>query len=469
MADTHSSNFSKYTKLRQENPNFVYDSFLIEKRMDGYYLQFHFSINDSYHFYPEHFIPINMLLNADNVSDEVLQTLVFHIGMVELISYWKTACPPKVIIKHFYLDKEALTWWKKLYFHGLGEFFFLNGIEPDYEDFMDIVCESDKQISRFSIKKSDVCIVPVGGGKDSVVTLEILKKSIKLIPFVINSRGATRNTLERAGIDKGDCVLPNRSIDPLLLKMNADGFLNGHTPFSALLAFESVLVAYLCGVSDVALSNEFSANESTVPGSKVNHQYSKSLEFESDFRWYVHKYLSTTYNYFSFLRPLDEMHIALLFSRFTHHHYSFRSCNAGSKNDSWCGKCPKCLFTWIILSPFIPEATLREVFGKNLWEDESLSGLLEQLCGIQSVKPFECVGTRNEVILSLDEIIRQKIGIELPFLLLHYLTKRSLLSTQESIQQVLGQTHKEHYLPASYHAMLMKELSLALHGYSEKI
>jgi hypothetical protein len=220
MADTPLLNFSKYTKLRQENPYFVYDSFTIDKRNDGYWFQFHFVINDSYHFYPEHFIPMHMLLKHYKVSDEVLQTLVFHVGMVELISYWKTACPPVVVIKPFYLDQQALNWWKKLYFHGLGEFFFLNGIHPDEEGFMDIRCVSKRQISRFGIGKSDTCIVPVGGGKDSIVTLEILKRGMKIIPLIINSRGATRNTLIQAGIDEANCILPVRSIDPLVLKMN---------------------------------------------------------------------------------------------------------------------------------------------------------------------------------------------------------------------------------------------------------
>ena len=67
-----------------------------------------------------------------------------------------------------------------------------------------------------------------------------------------------------------------------MLQLNSEGYINGHTPFSAIVAFSSVLTAALNGQKYITLSNENSANESTVKDSKVNHQYSKSYEFELD-------------------------------------------------------------------------------------------------------------------------------------------------------------------------------------------
>jgi hypothetical protein len=461
MAEIPLTNQSKYTKLRKDFPEFIFNSFTVEKENDAYVLKFHFIINETYSFKPEHIIPVNKHLHADNLSGDVLQSLAFHIGMVELISYWKSACPPLVVIKPFRMSDSALAWWKKLYFHGLGEFFYLNGIDAGFDDFMTIRCDSDKNVGRFKIIESEKCIVPVGGGKDSAVTLEILKKTLDVVPFVVNPRGASVNTILKSGISNDNYVFVSRSIDINLLKMNESGFLNGHTPFSAILAFESLFVGYLTGISSVALSNESSANESTVPGSEVNHQYSKSHEFESDFRWYVKQFLCDNFNYFSFLRPLDELQIALLFSRFPSHHSSFRSCNAGSKTDSWCGKCSKCLFTWIILSPFIHENKLTEIFGKNLFQDESLINELEQLCGLQDIKPFECVGTRNEVILALDASMeRMDLGM-LPALLLHYSSKRNLLRVEGSFREALENTSENNFLNKYFSKILMKELEVA--------
>lgn len=63
------------------------------------------------------------------------------------------------------------------------------------------------------------------------------------------------------------------------------------------------------------LSNETSANETTVKDSFVNHQYSKSFEFEQDFVSYIKKVTDSDIHYFSLLRPLTEMRIAWLFSK----------------------------------------------------------------------------------------------------------------------------------------------------------
>ena len=191
-----------------------------------------------------------------------------------------------------------------------------------------------------------------------------------------------------------------------MLKMNAEGYLNGHTPFSALLAFYTILIGFATGSRYIALSNESSANEPTVPDTEINHQYSKSVAFENDFRDYVSKYIDADIQYFSFLRPLNELQIAMLFSRAKAYRKVFKSCNAGSKTDSWCGKCPKCLFTWLALSPFISRDELTDIFGKDLLNDNDLRPILDQLDGSVEVKPFECVGTVGEVMACVNNILQ---------------------------------------------------------------
>ena len=162
-----------------------------------------------------------------------------------------------------------------------------------------------------------------------MVSLRLLKD--KNTPLIMNPRGATVGCIEADGRTIDDVIVIQRTIDPLLLKFNSQGYLNGHTPFSAMLAFYTLLAAKLRGVCNIALSNEGSANEATVIGLGVNHQYSKSLEFENDFREYVRQHISPAYNYFSLLRPLSELQIAMLFSRLDEFHEVFRSCNVGSK------------------------------------------------------------------------------------------------------------------------------------------
>ncbi len=174
-----------------------------------------------------------------------------------------------------------------------------------------------------------------------------------------------------------------------------------------MLAFVSILMSALTGCKDIALSNENSANESTVLGQDINHQYSKSLEFENDFRAYVKAYLGESFNYFSFLRPLNELQIAQQFSFFPQYHKVFRSCNVGSKTDSWCCACAKCLFAYTILSPFLPPEKLQEYFGTNILDEEKLKDCLRALLGLEEVKPFECVGTVEEMNVALALLVER--------------------------------------------------------------
>lgn len=406
-----------FLRFRAEYPEFVYESCRYEDHGDRLDIVYDFRVSGLAEFHPTWSIP--RLEGSHSAGDpETLDELVFSLGLVELVSYWKSACPPQVRVKGRALTPEQIQWWKKLYFNGLGEFFYTNGIQAD-DSFMEIVCgEGAKTSPQAKLPPArpeglPKVLIPVGGGKDSAVTIELLNGSAERYCYIINPRQATRDTVEVAGLAERT-VAARRTIDPALLELNRRGFLNGHTPFSAIAAFSSVIAAYLNGLSYAALSNESSANESTVAGSTVNHQYSKSFEFEQDFIRYEAEYIGSGVGYFSLLRPLSEFQIAKLFSRLTQYHPIFRSCNAGSKTDVWCGNCPKCLFVYIILSPFLSQDELRAIFHKDMLDDLSLADTFEKLTGLQAEKPFECVGSRDEVHTALQMALRRFRETELP-------------------------------------------------------
>jgi len=293
-----------------------------------------------------------------------------------------------------------------------------------------------------------------------VVTLELIRKTNrKVIPFILNPRGASLETAKAAGFHENQISVALRTIHPQLLELNQQGFLNGHTPFSALLAFVSLIPALISGTKHIALSNESSANEATVVGTGVNHQYSKSFEFEKDFIEYVSKFISPDFNYFSFLRPLNELQIGRLFSQNPTYFPVFKSCNVGSKTDTWCGHCPKCLFTWLILLPFLPKETLINIFGKNLSEDASLTGFLDELTGIAPVKPFECVGTVDEVNAVLQHLSNQLRGEKLPVLISHYFEKAKTENVAFPLfEDVLHQFDDQHFLLPEFENLLKTAL-----------
>ena len=416
---------NKYNSLREEYHFFRFQRYDYTLENESLYVKFYFSLDDKYFFTPSFELPSRRFYNFNGIDNSQLDTIVFNIGMIELISYWKLACPKKVYVAPHFLDDTQIKWWKKLYFNGLGEFFYLNGIKENVNDFMEIVCESDVPCEKMffeakaKAKANAQTLVPIGGGKDSVVTIELLKNKMPVIPLIINPRGATTECAQTAGFSEEQIAIIKRTLDPTMLRLNNEGFLNGHTPFSAMLAFYTVLIAFLTNSKYIALSNESSANEPTVLDTEVNHQYSKSIAFENDFRSYIDKYISSDIQYFSFLRPINEVQIASLFAKNKDYYKVFKSCNVGSKTDSWCGKCPKCLFTYIIMSPFIPENELKYIFGKNLLEDNELFPILKQLKGETEVKPFECVGTIEEVNACL-AVSNQLSAVSVGYLLNQY-------------------------------------------------
>ena len=446
------NNKKQYAKLRKEFPFFEYQSYSFNLNNDNIEAEFCFNLADKYIFKPTLKIPIRSFYNINKLNKSELNNYIFHIGMVELVSYWKVACAPKVIIKPHKLDEKQISWWKKLYFHGLGEFFYLNSINTNEELFMTIYSHGESvNTSTINLDNNKV-IVPIGGGKDSVVTLELLNRSnVPIIPMMVNPREASIRTIETAGFHKNDSIVINRTIDTTLLKLNKLGFLNGHTPFSALLAFTSALSSAITGVANIALSNESSANESTVPGSKINHQYSKSYEFESDFAWYLKRYIHQDMKYFSFLRPVNELQIASLFAKFPQHFKGFRSCNVGSKTDEWCGNCSKCLFTYIILSPFIAHNNLINIFGKDMLNQGKLVHIFNELTGISDVKPFECVGTPNEVNAALGNYIEQHNKAIL-------IDNFELDNNNQNFKALISEYNSEHLVPNKFEIILKKAL-----------
>ena len=359
---------------------------------------FHFSLDDEIHFKPEWTFTVPLRGNID--------LLAFNLGMAELVSYWKCACPKTVEVRCGALDALQINWWKKLYRNGLGEFFYMNKIIPD-DDFMQINA-TGREFPPLSINNLSGCLIPVGGGKDSIVTMELLKESFsENLCYIINPRRPVLETAYTAGFTDDRILKAYRTIDRELLRLNSLGYLNGHTPFSAVVAFSGVLFAYLAGKKYLVLSNESSANEANTAAG-INHQYSKSAEFEADFREYSRRYFGEAPEYFSLLRPWSEWQIVKKFIEYPQYLKIFQSCNAGSKTDSWCAKCAKCLYVYIMLSAFLSDEDIIPVFGGNLLEKPELEHLFNALVYEEHDKPFECVGTRAEINLALSKAVKRR-------------------------------------------------------------
>ena len=129
------------------------------------------------------------------------------------------------------------------------------------------------------------------------------------------------------------------------------------------------------------------------------------------------------------------------------YHQAFRSCNKGIKENIWCGKCPKCISTYLTFYPFLGSKT-EEIFGKNLLEDESLIPVIQGLLRENDmVKPFECVATVEEIRLAIS-LGLEKAGAEVPKVL------QAVSSQALDKKEILKSWNKQNNLTKEYDVIL---------------
>jgi hypothetical protein len=294
-----------------------------------------------------------------------------------------------------------VDWWHDLLINGMGEFFYHNDIDFTAPDFVEIRPASATDASKpCTGSLPDQSLLTIGGGRDSALAGALLRDSGR--PFtcmMLNPSAAAMNIAHY--VTSSDPVIIRRTICPELLELNRRGFLNGHTPFSAYLAFLGAACMLLYGYNKVIVANERSSDESNVRyrDRDINHQYSKTFRFERLFDEYLSKYVVARGRYFSFVRPLYELQIGELFSRFPALFDLFKSCNR-KRSDSWCGQCPKCLSVFLTMYPFVSRSMLVKIFGTDLFFTEGNIAILRRLAGLE-VKPFECVATTGEIATAL--------------------------------------------------------------------
>ncbi len=336
------------------------------------------------------------------VNNKILDSVLFNLHLVLGIGYYKTYCPKKIVVNSGKLNRKQAQFWNKLYTKGLGEFFYKNQI--DFRGLIKFPYTTQKA-KAIKTKFSDRSLVPVGGGKDSIVTAELLK-SAGFDFSLISLRDSKIQEEVSKKIGKERIVI-GREIDQELIKLNQAGCYNGHIPITAVYSFITLLACVLYDYKNIIFSNEQSANHGNVKylGQTINHQYSKTFEFEKDFDSYLHEFITPDIKYFSLLRPISELKIVELFSEYKKYFPVFSSCNRNFKIEKpadkrWCGECAKCAFVFNQLAAFVKKDELTKFFGKNLYADKTLKNLYLELLGEKNIKPFDCVGTPEEAKLA---------------------------------------------------------------------
>ncbi|MGP0101589.1 MAG: endonuclease domain-containing protein [Solirubrobacteraceae bacterium] len=328
------------------------------------------------------------------------------------VSYFKTALPPVVSCETGAPPPAAAALLEALYSEGLAELAFTNGLpglpRPSFaggasSTRLATAAGTIAQPADTSLRR---VLVPVGGGKDSAVALEIVRRSGReLALFSVGDAPPIARTVAVAGLPH---LLATRTLDPGLPALNGAGAINGHVPVTAIVSCVALLTAALNGFDAVAMANERSASAGNVvwDGVEVNHQFSKGLRAERLLSAAVAE-LAPELALFSILRPASELAIARAFARMEPYHAAFTSCNAIFRIDpalrasSWCCDCPKCRFVFLALAPFSTPAHLRQVFGADLLAQESQFAGFALLTATGGHKPFECVGEEQESLAAI--------------------------------------------------------------------
>jgi hypothetical protein len=321
------------------------------------------------------------------------------------VSYYKTAAPPVIDFGETALTGTEEAFLREFYLRGLAEFAYRNNL-----DLTQLRIEArrapDPPPAPPAPSSPKRALVPFGGGIDSIVTVEQVRQQADVALFVASRPADRFDAIEQPAAVTGlPIVRAEREIDPQLLRSAELGFLNGHVPVTGILSAIAVLAAVLEDRDAVVMSNEWSASIPTLEfdGRPVNHQFSKSEEFEAAFRAVLATSAARPPDYFSWLRDRTELWVGREFAKLGPYHASFRSCNKAFYTERarrfahWCGQCDKCVFIDLILAPFLSAGALRQIFavaGEPL-DDPALKPKFRSLLGA-GAKPFECVGEVTE-------------------------------------------------------------------------
>jgi len=350
----------------------------------------------------------------DAVRAEAATQALRLLHLIAGVSYYKAAVPTDIRIEGYAIDAETAMLLENVYVHGLGEFAYRNGLDlhgkirfPCASPSPQPLSQGERGSSAPALGLRTHALVAIGGGKDSLVSIEALRTlGIEQTVSWIGGSQLIRVCAERTGLSTLNI---GRQIAPELFEYNRQGAWNGHIPVTAINSAILVLAAVLHGVDQVVFSNERSASYGSLikdasggETREVNHQWSKGWAFERAFGDHVQARVAADLHYYSLLRPLSELAVARQFAKTDRYDAHFSSCNRnfhllGERPvNRWCGICPKCHFVFLALAPFMPKPRLVSIFGRNLLDDASQVPGYDALLEYQDHKPFECVGEGRE-------------------------------------------------------------------------
>lgn len=403
---------------------FVFQKAVFNPAISGFEFVYRVEVGEKEYTFDDNLIIPGPEVHAlwSKMPEQIQKSLLDSLHLMLGVQYWSMFATEKIEIESTELTALQASFWDTVYTKGLGEFFYVNQI--DWRGLVKFPSTKETDMDLRPYPRAPRALLAFGGGKDSIVAAEMLKQ--KGEDFSLFSLGAAAVQVGAAGIVGKKLITLRRKMDPIALSLLRDKEVySGHVPYTAVYTFTGLLMAILFDFSRLVFANEKSADEGNLEylGMQVNHQWSKSSEFEALVKKYVADFVTKDIEVYSLLRSYSELEITKKFVDFPQYHHTFSSCNANfapgiksSTSPYWCGHCAKCAFVFTALAAYMPKDEVVSIVGRDMFADGSLLPLFEQLAGLRDFKPFECVGTAEEMCKALRTAATLNVGENLALL-----------------------------------------------------
>lgn len=403
-------------------------------------------------------IPNDEDLQLTHPLSQTLHYLIVNIGMCVLSWFYMGFATSKIIIGHkVSLPIRFIPFWKEFYKNVFAEFKYVHNLH-------DLDIDIEVETSEYNIEEQNSSIpmirnkiddsnsrrvlLPIGGGKDSIVVWhKLLQQSKEPILMYIsdtyeefdqNIRLQEVVNIMQSNSNSLPLLVMKHSFHSSNFEKYARSFYKpcGH-PFAALVVFDCLFLAYLLNITEISFGFEKSADDGNgirlSCGTEVNHQYDKSSQFiklVSEFS--INELSLPLIQLKSEIQQLDELEICQVFvsNPLKKFHHCFLSCNMNSdllgrsiiNPRGWCCQCEKCAFVFLLLSAYLNPCDVQVIFGGcDLLSNKSsfimkmkpifysLVGLFDGLTSNLQHKPFECVGTVHETRKALALAFKRRV------------------------------------------------------------
>src|SRR6266446_7161965 len=129
-------------------------------------LELRYNLDDRLHFLETYKFDFKYVDYDPAALDRALQALFFMAG----VSYYKTYIPSEIVVRAGALDAEQATFFSKTYQRGLGEFWYVNKLDPRTPVEFPTTTEKIEPVQ--DSRQNNGLLIAVGGGKDSLVSIE---------------------------------------------------------------------------------------------------------------------------------------------------------------------------------------------------------------------------------------------------------------------------------------------------------